>query len=130
MAAVLHHVPVNRRTDIMHELATRLCGKGKLFIFEHNPLNPVTRWVVRQCPFDCDAILIKPSELIAHLKDVGLHFLRRDYLVFFPRVLSRCRPIERFLGWCPAGAQYVITATKDPLTDSCEDRNTESGIRR
>ena len=127
VAAVLHHVAINQRTDILRELAQRLTGNGKLFVFEHNPLNPVTRWVVRQCPFDHDAILLMPGEAIARLHDAGLRYRRCDYIVFFPKLLSSCRPLERFLGWCPLGAQYVITAAKDPLTRTDEYRDTDSG---
>ena len=130
MAAVLHHIPVVKRGQIFRELAGRLGANGKLLVFEHNPLNPVTRWVVNQCPFDRDAILLKPKEVTAHMRDVGLRFIRRDYIVFFPRLLSRCRPIERFLGWCPLGAQYVITAAKDPLTRIDEYRNIDGGVGR
>ena len=105
MASVLHHVPVNQRTDIMVELANRLSDSGKLIVFEHNPLNPVTRWVVRQCPLDRDAILLMPGEVITRLRDAGLRHNRCDYVVFFPKLFSSCRPLERFLGWCPLGAQ-------------------------
>ena len=130
MASVLHHVPVNQRTDIMIELANRLADDGKLFVFEHNPLNPVTRWVVRQCPFDHDAILLKPGEVIKRLHDAGLRYHQCDYIVFFPKFLSSCRPLERFLGWCPLGAQYVITAATNPRDHIDENRHTASGVRR
>jgi hypothetical protein len=90
----------------------RLRTDGRVLIFEHNPFNPVTRWVVNQCQFDRDAVLLKPKEAIAHLRAAGLRFVRRDYIVFFPRPLSLCRPLERYLLWCPLGAQYVITGSK------------------
>ena len=130
MASVLHHVPVNRRTDIMIELANRLADDGKLIVFEHNPLNPVTRWVVRQCPFDRDAILLRPGEVIVGLRDAGLRYHQCDYIVFFPKLFSSCRPLERFLGWCPLGAQYVITAAKNPGDHNDENRHTAGGVRR
>jgi 2-polyprenyl-3-methyl-5-hydroxy-6-metoxy-1,4-benzoquinol methylase len=112
MAAVLHHIPVVKRDQIIREVANRLRANGRVLIFEHNPFNPVTRWVVNQCQFDRDAVLLKPKEAIAHLRAAGLRFVRRDYIVFFPRPLSLCRPLERYLRWCPMGAQYVITGSK------------------
>lgn len=130
LAAVLHHVPVNQRTTLMRDLADRLSASGKLFVFEHNPLNPATRWAVNQCPFDRDAVLLKPGEVVGRLRAAGLRFVRRDYIVFFPKPFSYFRPIERFLGWCPLGAQYVIIAAKDPPTRIGELRNTDSGARR
>lgn len=129
MAAVLHHVPVGERGNIFRDLSDRLAANGKLIVFEHNPLNPVTRWVVKQCAFDRDAVLVKPQHVIEHMRDAELRVIRRDYIVFFPRLLSGCRPVERFLGWCPIGAQYVITAAKKSLTQIDEYLNMNIGIR-
>lgn len=129
MAAVVHHVPIAERGDIFRDLSGRLATNGKLLVFEHNPLNPVTRWVVNQCEFDRDAVLVTPREVIDRLRDAGLTFIRREYIVFFPRVLSGCRPLERFLGWCPMGAQYVVTAVKESMTEPAEYRNRDNGIR-
>jgi SAM-dependent methyltransferase len=114
MACVLHHIPVVKRSAVFREMATRLRANGTLLVFEHNPANPVTRWVVNHCPFDRDAILLKPADVIECMREAGLGFVRRDYIVFFPSWLSWCRPIERSLGWCPGGAQYAIIAVKDP----------------
>ncbi len=33
--------------------------KGRVYIFEHNPYNPVTRYLVATCEFDRDAVLFK-----------------------------------------------------------------------
>jgi hypothetical protein len=42
---------------------SRLKEDGHFIIFEHNPINPVTRHLVKNCPFDADAVLLstKPS---------------------------------------------------------------------
>jgi hypothetical protein len=83
-----------------------------LVIFEHNPANPVTRWVVERCPFDHDAILLPPSETCDYARAAGLRVLRRDYIVFMPRPLAWLRPMEPWLAWLPAGAQYAMSARK------------------
>lgn len=112
LANVLHHVAPLRRSDIVHSLCRRLARDGRLVVFEHNPLNPVTVWVVKQSPLDEDAILLPRQETLAHLSGAGLRVVRHSYIVFFPRLLAWCRPIERFLAWCPLGAQYAVVAEK------------------
>lgn len=113
IANVLHHVVPRERGALLQKVATRLRPGGKLVVFEHNPLNPLTRRAVSQCVFDGDAVLLPERETRGYFRDRGFR-LRRDYIVFFPRFLSWLRPVERFLGWCPLGAQYVVTVTKSP----------------
>jgi SAM-dependent methyltransferase len=112
MANVMHHVPPVQRRDVVQELADRLARGGALAIFEHNPANPVTRWVVEHCPFDDDAILLPPAETHAYVNHAGLSLSRRDYIVFFPHSLSVLRSLESWLSWLPLGAQYVMVAEK------------------
>jgi hypothetical protein len=39
---------------------------------------------------------------------------RVHYHMFFPRLLARLRPLERYLAGVPLGAQYAVTAVKSP----------------
>ena len=39
-----------------------LKNDGQLIIFEHNPLNPITRKIVKECEYDEDAILLTPKK--------------------------------------------------------------------
>ena len=49
---VLHHVAAERRPALVEEMK-RVCRPGGLVaVFEHNPLNPLTRKAVRDCEFD------------------------------------------------------------------------------
>jgi 2-polyprenyl-3-methyl-5-hydroxy-6-metoxy-1,4-benzoquinol methylase len=111
LANVLHHVKPNERRAVISEAASHLATGGKLVIFEHNPLNPLTRWAVAHCPFD-EGVVLLPSSEVGSLLAPGLEFLRRDYIVFFPKWLSGLRVFERFLNWCPAGAQHVTIARR------------------
>ena len=43
VAGVFHHVPIEQRVEVARTLFKRLSPDGLLFIFEHNPFNPVTR---------------------------------------------------------------------------------------
>jgi 2-polyprenyl-3-methyl-5-hydroxy-6-metoxy-1,4-benzoquinol methylase len=112
VANVMHHVAPEQRPSVLQDLASRLRPGGSISIFEHNPANPVTRWVVKHCPFDDDAILLRPREAAAHLEAAGLRLTRRDYIVFMPSFMRRFRPLESRLGWLGLGAQYVILAAK------------------
>jgi 2-polyprenyl-3-methyl-5-hydroxy-6-metoxy-1,4-benzoquinol methylase len=111
VANVLHHVFPRERRELIQKVTSRLQAGGKLVIFEHNPLNPLTRRAVSQCVFDGDAVLLPQRETRGYFPSREFH-VRRDYVVFFPRLLSWLRRLEPLLAWCPAGAQYAVTATK------------------
>ena len=113
IANVLHHVRPAERRELLQDVAGRLRAGGKLLIFEHNPLNPLTRRAVSQCVFDGDAVLLPQVETRGYFPAAKFR-VQRDYIVFFPRLLSWFRFLEPFLAWCPLGAQYVVTATKAP----------------
>jgi 2-polyprenyl-3-methyl-5-hydroxy-6-metoxy-1,4-benzoquinol methylase len=109
---VMHHARPEHRQTVISALRERLVQTGKLVVFEHNPMNPVTRWVVHHSPIDRDAILLPRRETMAYLDRAGLHLIRRAYIVFFPRFLSRLRLFEPWLSWCPLGAQYALVAER------------------
>lgn len=112
MAGVMHHIAPAQRDGVLKSIVARLAPQGQLVIFEHNPFNPLTRRVVDACPYDNDAILLSASETLSRLTAAGLNSLRRDYIVFFPRILRFARFLERHLGWCLLGAQYVVIGRK------------------
>ena len=112
VANVMHHIPPSERQSTIDQLGHRLSAGGTLAIFEHNPSNPVTRWVVERCPFDEDAILLPAAESKRYLRSSGLTISRRDYIVFMPHVLAAFRVLEPWLRWLPLGAQYAILAEK------------------
>ncbi len=64
------------------------------------------------CPFDEGAILLRPVEIVRHLRAAGFGEPKLDYIVFFPRILARLRPLEPRLGWCALGAQTMTVATR------------------
>jgi hypothetical protein len=105
---VFHHIPPGERACWVSELRRVIRPGGALFVFEHNPLNPLTRKVVNDCPFDEDAILLPRRETTTLLRDAGFEDVAADYIVFFPQALAVLRPLERRLAWLPAGAQYAV----------------------
>jgi SAM-dependent methyltransferase len=112
VASVFHHIPPTERPTVMRTLARRLAPGGSIDIFEHNPFNPVTRRIVSTCPFDADAVLLKPGELRTLFREAGLDLKRQSYCLFVPPKLSWLLPLEKHLGWLPLGGQYWISAAQ------------------
>lgn len=112
LSGVLHHVPPRERLALVGDVWRKLKPGGRLFVFEHNPLNPLTRKAVADCPFDDDAILLWPWEVARLLSDAGLSSVAREYIVFFPRALSFLRPLEPMLKRVVLGAQTLTIGSK------------------
>lgn len=112
LSCVLHHIPPNKRKKILREIFRVLKKNGYLFIFEHNPFNLLTRYVVRTCIFDVDAILLTKRNLCNILKNQGFSIVEMKYIEFFPKILKYFRKFENRLVKCPLGAQYFIAAKK------------------
>jgi trans-aconitate methyltransferase len=114
VAGVFHHVPFAQRLDIAKTLFNRLSPNGQLFVFEHNPYNPITQRIVSNCPYDKDAVLLKPAELQNILREAALIVEQQAYCLFVPPSFSLLTWLEDWLGWFPLGGQYWIQA-KRPL---------------
>jgi trans-aconitate methyltransferase len=112
VAGVLHHIPPSERVAVAKLLFSRLVPGGLVFVFEHNPYNPVTRRIVSNCPYDEDAVLLKPGELKDLLSQGGLKVEERKFSLFFPQWLKPALPLERYLGWLPLGGQYWVLARR------------------
>jgi SAM-dependent methyltransferase len=109
-ACVFHHIPAHQHVLWLRELRRVSRANGMLVLFEHNPFNPLTVAAVRRCPFDADAILIRASELARRARAAGWHQPKVIFRMFFPHALRFARPLERWLGPVPFGAQYLIAA--------------------
>jgi 2-polyprenyl-3-methyl-5-hydroxy-6-metoxy-1,4-benzoquinol methylase len=109
---VLHHVDPSLRAEFLSKVSGYLSSGGRLVVIEHNPLNPMSRWVVRTCPFDKGVTMVKRRKLLSDLRKLNHTIDRSDYLVFFPRFLARLRPLEPRLNWLPLGAQYSVVARR------------------
>jgi hypothetical protein len=96
----------------MKTVLEKLRPGGRVFIFEHNPLNPLTRRAVALCAFDDDADLLFPWQAKRLLRDAGFTNVKLDYIVFFPRQLAFLRGLEPRLGWLPGGAQLLVSGER------------------
>lgn len=107
-ACVFHHIPPEDHIRTLRAIRSILKPGGHVFIFEHNPWNPLTVHAVNNCPFDENAILIGAGAMRKLMTEAGFSQLKREYCVFFPARLAMLRSMERYLGWLPLGAQYFF----------------------
>jgi len=114
---VLHHIAVEERQALFHEMHRVLAPGGALVIFEHNQLNPLTLRAVNQCPFDEDAVLLPQKESRTLLKTAGFHLSANPYILFTPFATAFFRMLDEWLGWLPLGAQYMAVGRKKELND-------------
>ncbi len=110
-SCVFHHIPAHRHVGLLNELRRVVVDDARLFVFEHNPLNPLTRYAVSACPFDQNAVLLTARTLRARALEAGFAHVRIAYRLFFPGFLRALRPFERGLTRIPFVAQYYICAT-------------------
>jgi SAM-dependent methyltransferase len=108
--AVMHHVPPTQWRSFLKEMCRVVRPGGTVIVFEHNPLNPLVRWIVKTCPFDRNAILLPSSRLVQLMQEVGLENVVHRFIVFTPFQSPPFRRLDRRLGSVPLGAQYFVAA--------------------
>ena len=111
-SCVFHHIPHDEHVSLLAEIRRVLRSEGRVFIFEHNPLNPLTRHAVNTCEFDEHAHLVLAPAMRRRVRDAGFAEAAIRYRIFFPHVLRRLRPLEARMTWLPLGAQYYVVARK------------------
>lgn len=109
---VMHHVPPSLWENFLQEMRRVLKPGGLAAVFEHNPLNPLTRLAVARCEFDRDAVLLHHGKIKSLFKTAGLKLFEDKFIVFFPFKAKLFRGIETALGWLPLGAQHYVTGKK------------------
>ena len=114
VAMVFHHI---RRENHVRTLATlykKLSPAGLLFLFELNPLNPLTMWIAykNDYQFDKDSRLLSPRYTKSILLKSGFGEPGVKYTIFFPNYLSRLLPLEKYLTSVPLGAHYYYVAKR------------------
>ena len=118
---VLHHVAPADWRGFAREMFRVTSPGGVATVFEHNPLNPLTRVVVNRCEFDKDAILLTASKGARLFMQAGFVDITRRYIFFTPLRGRLFAQLDLSLGWLPLGAQYYITGRR-PTGDTCRPR--------
>jgi SAM-dependent methyltransferase len=109
---VFHHVPVAQRPGLVKDIHRVLRPGGLFVIFEHNPLNPVTRRVVDKCEFDEDAVLLKRQDSEALLRGCGFGDVQTRFIFAVPPSGRLLRNVDRLFSLLPLGAQYYSLGTR------------------
>jgi len=109
---VFHHIEPGKRDAVLREIKRILVPGGILVVFEHNPFNPMTRLIVKRAVIDKDAILLYPAEIRDRFQKVAFTDCLLEYLMFFPPKINMLNRLEKYLNWCPLGAQYAAVGRK------------------
>jgi len=124
MYGIIHHIDTGEKIVWTFNEANRILKKnGMVAVYDFNPLNPLSRYIVKTCPIDTGVNLdgyrksIFPTtfyswELMEILKSSGFMIAKHEYLLFFPKILSALLPLERFLARVPFGSMYSIIGVK------------------
>ncbi len=113
---VLHHIHPNDRARLARELINKLKPNGSILIWEHNPYNPGTQWIVCRCPYDKDASLLSMKMVQALFPTLQL--ADKSYVNLFPPnwnahfFSSLLQFLESTLRYFPLGAQYRLELAK------------------
>jgi ubiquinone/menaquinone biosynthesis C-methylase UbiE len=112
VACVLHHIAHTEHAHFLEEFQRVIRPGGGLVVFEHNPYNPLTVHAVNTCPFDENAVLLRPRRLAAAVRAARFAGSIVRYRIFFPHIARHLRRLEKSLTWLPIGAQYYVYARK------------------
>jgi SAM-dependent methyltransferase len=107
---VYHHIEEGDRVRHLRELSRVVRPGGLVVVFEHNPLNPVTRRVFHRAPIDQGCRMIARRRLRGLFEEAGLTDLAHGYVLFVPEVLDGLvGALEPRLEWLPLGGQYYVS---------------------
>lgn len=109
---VFHHIPPAERDQAIETVFRALRPGGYFALWENNPWNPATRYVMSRCPFDDDAITLTPPEARGLVQRGGFTVSATHFLFIFPRSLAWLRGLEPHAARLPLGTQYLILCRK------------------
>jgi SAM-dependent methyltransferase len=111
---VFHHIPIDQRAAAVSFVHDALGPDDYFALWENNPWNPGTRFVMGRCAFDQDAIMLSPAAARRMLVAGGFEIVRTDFQFIFPHALRALRALEQALARLPLGGQYQILCRKCP----------------
>ncbi|MFB3777021.1 MAG: class I SAM-dependent methyltransferase [Bryobacteraceae bacterium] len=112
-ACVFHHLAPPEQATLAREMRRVARAGGLIAIFEHNPFNPLTQWIVRTTPVDRGARLLTAWRARRLLAGAGLRADQTLYYLYLPERFYRCAAgLERALRRIPLGGQWAVTARR------------------
>lgn len=111
-SCVFHHIPVSERKSAVRTIFRSLRPGGIFSLWEQNPWNPATRFLMSRCGFDRDAVTLTAPEARELMLSGGFEIVRTDFLFIFPRALAWLRWLEPMVSRLPLGAQYEVLGRK------------------
>lgn len=111
-ANVSHHIFPSQRQQVIARCYESFAAEGQMFLFEHNPFNPATRWKFERCPFGANAEMLSLKTALDLTRKAGFYSEQHGYTLFFPRPLAFLRRLEPWLIRLPPGAQYYVQMAK------------------
>jgi SAM-dependent methyltransferase len=109
---VVHHVPPEQRAAFFAEMARVVRPGGLVAVFEHNPLNPLTRLAVSRCELDDGVRLLTRGSVRRLLAGAGLAPVESRYVIYSTSTRPGAIRAERFVRLVPAGAQHYVAARR------------------
>jgi trans-aconitate methyltransferase len=109
---VFHHIEPAQRSKSLLFIHSALRTGGFFALWENNPWNPGTRYVMSKCDFDAEAKTLSPRAARRLLRDNGFKMVVVTSAFFFPRALKIFRRIEHCLSPTLLGGQYMILCRK------------------
>ena len=108
---VYHHVGLSERDALTRDAFRVLRPGGVLCVIEHNPLNPLTRRIVRRAPVDANANLLAHAEAKRLVGSAGFSCVDTQFFLYLPEPAFRRMPwLEALLKHVPMGGQYALFA--------------------
>jgi ubiquinone/menaquinone biosynthesis C-methylase UbiE len=111
-AVTFHHIPIDKRDAALKSIHTSLKQDSIFVLFEHNPYNPLIVKIVKDCPLDKNAILLKLPYSKRLLRKADFKIVKSCYYFFFPKCLSFLRFFEKYIQFLPLGGQYMLIGRK------------------
>jgi ubiquinone/menaquinone biosynthesis C-methylase UbiE len=106
---VLHHVPPDRWPQFVSEMRRVTRAGGLVVVYEHNPKNPLTRKVVRDCAFDRDAVLLTMAQTRQLLDGAGCTNVATRSILTLPPIGAFVERLDGLFAKLPLGSQYRAT---------------------
>jgi trans-aconitate methyltransferase len=105
---VFHHIAPDERPATVARVRAALRPGGLFSLWENNPWNPATHYVMSRCEFDRDARLLSSRTARRLLAAGGFEVVRTDFRFIFPRALRALRRLEDMVYRLPLGTQYQV----------------------